>query len=122
MAHGLWLMARSVSENVNTLLGNGEDGGNGSTQRSGATEIGLLQEDSFVASCEIRFLRGLRFLRKMGSHDMRLGLIAGNGRFPFLVLDAARGAGHDVTVVAIKEEAFPDLEDAAGRPPRADLH
>ncbi len=29
---------------------------------------------------------------------MRLGLIAGNGRFPFLVLDAARGAGHDVTV------------------------
>jgi len=31
---------------------------------------------------------------------MRLGLIAGNGRFPFLVLDAARGAGHDVTVVS----------------------
>ena len=30
---------------------------------------------------------------------MRLGLIAGNGRFPFLVLDAARSAGHDVTVV-----------------------
>jgi hypothetical protein len=53
---------------------------------------------------------------------MRLGLIAGNGRFPFLVLDAARGAGHDVTVVAIREEAFPDLEAAAARPPRADLH
>ena len=43
---------------------------------------------------------------------MRLGLIAGNGRFPFLVLDAARGAGHDVTVVALKEEAFPELADA----------
>lgn len=53
---------------------------------------------------------------------MRLGLIAGNGRFPFLVLDAARGAGHDVTVIAIKEEAHPDLEDAAARPPRAAIH
>jgi hypothetical protein len=52
---------------------------------------------------------------------MKLGLIAGNGRFPFLVLDAARGAGHDVTVIAIKEEAFPDLADAAARPPAADL-
>src|SRR5256885_16831807 len=53
---------------------------------------------------------------------MHLGLIAGNGRFPFLVLDAARGLGHDVTVVAIKEEAFPDLADAAARPPAAALH
>jgi UDP-2,3-diacylglucosamine hydrolase len=53
---------------------------------------------------------------------MKLGLIAGNGRFPFLVLDAARGAGHDVTVIAIKEEAFPDLAAAAARPPAADLH
>ena len=53
---------------------------------------------------------------------MKLGLIAGNGRFPFLVLDAARGAGHDVTVVAIKEEAFPGLVDAAARPPAAALH
>ena len=44
---------------------------------------------------------------------MRLGLIAGNGRFPFRVLEAARGLGHDVTVIAIKEEAFPELEDAA---------
>jgi UDP-2,3-diacylglucosamine hydrolase len=53
---------------------------------------------------------------------MRLGLIAGNGRFPFLVLDAARASGHDVTVVAIKEEAFPDLADAAARPPAAAFH
>jgi DUF1009 family protein len=53
---------------------------------------------------------------------MHLGLIAGNGRFPFLVLDAARGAGHEVTVVAIREEAFPDLEAAAGRPPQAAFH
>src|SRR5262245_16717480 len=53
---------------------------------------------------------------------MRLGLIAGNGRFPFLVLDAARGAGHDVTVVAIKEEAFPELAENAARPPAAAVH
>jgi UDP-2,3-diacylglucosamine hydrolase len=43
----------------------------------------------------------------------RIGLIAGNGRFPFLVLDAARSLGHDVTIVAIKDEAWPDLETAA---------
>jgi hypothetical protein len=53
---------------------------------------------------------------------MRLGLIAGNGRFPFLVLDAARGSGHDVTVIALKDEAFPDLAAVAARPPAATLH
>jgi UDP-2,3-diacylglucosamine hydrolase len=53
---------------------------------------------------------------------MRLGLVAGNGRFPFRVLDAARAAGHAVTIIAIKEEAFPDLADAAARPPRAEMH
>jgi DUF1009 family protein len=53
---------------------------------------------------------------------MKLGLIAGNGRFPFLVLDAARAQGYQVTVVAVKEEAFPALDDAAQREPRADLH
>jgi UDP-2,3-diacylglucosamine hydrolase len=53
---------------------------------------------------------------------MKLGLIAGNGRFPFLVLDAARGAGHDVTVIALKEETFPDLAGAAARPPAAPVH
>ena len=44
---------------------------------------------------------------------MRLGLIAGNGRFPFLVLDAARAQGHEVTIIAAQEEAFPELADAA---------
>ena len=44
---------------------------------------------------------------------MRIGLIAGNGRFPFLALSAARRMGHDVTVVAIKEEALPEIADAA---------
>jgi len=46
---------------------------------------------------------------------MRLGLIAGSGRFPFLVLDAARTQGHEVTIVAVQEEAFPELTDAAAR-------
>jgi DUF1009 family protein len=45
----------------------------------------------------------------------RLGLIAGNGRFPFLVLDAACSLGYDVTVIAAKEEAFADLSDAAAK-------
>ena len=40
----------------------------------------------------------------------RIGLIAGNGRFPFLVLDAARAGGYEVIVAAIKEEAFPEIE------------
>jgi UDP-2,3-diacylglucosamine hydrolase len=46
---------------------------------------------------------------------MKLGLIAGNGRFPFLVLEAARTQGHDVTIVAAREETFPELTDAASR-------
>ncbi len=41
---------------------------------------------------------------------MKLGLIAGNGTFPFLVLDAARAQGYEVVVAAIKEEAFPEIE------------
>ena len=51
----------------------------------------------------------------------RIGLIAGNGRFPFLALQGARGLGHEVTVVAIREEAFAELEPAA-RDARADFH
>jgi len=39
----------------------------------------------------------------------RLGLIAGNGTFPFLVLDAARAQGFEVVVAAIREEAFPEI-------------
>jgi UDP-2,3-diacylglucosamine hydrolase len=53
---------------------------------------------------------------------LRLGLIAGNGRFPFLVLEAARAAGHEVVVIAIKEEAFADLAEIAARSPQAAFH
>ena len=40
----------------------------------------------------------------------RIGLIAGNGKFPMLVLDAARARGAEVVVAAIKEETFPEIE------------
>jgi UDP-2,3-diacylglucosamine hydrolase len=45
--------------------------------------------------------------------SVRWGLIAGNGRFPFLVLDAARSQGIDMAVIAIREEASPELEKVA---------
>ncbi|HNV02281.1 MAG TPA: UDP-2,3-diacylglucosamine diphosphatase LpxI [Vicinamibacterales bacterium] len=53
---------------------------------------------------------------------MRLGLIAGNGSFPRLVLDAARRLGHDVTVIAVEGEASPQLEAAAAATPGVDVH
>jgi hypothetical protein len=43
------------------------------------------------------------------------GLIAGNGRFPFLVLEGARSQGIDMAVIALREEASPELEQAAKR-------
>src|SRR5579871_3392858 len=46
----------------------------------------------------------------MANAKERLGIIAGNGRFPILVLDAARAQGFDVVVAAIKEETFPEIE------------
>ncbi|MGO8757977.1 MAG: LpxI family protein [Terracidiphilus sp.] len=44
---------------------------------------------------------------------MKLGLIAGNGRFPFLLLDAARAEGHEVVVAAIQEETDPEMDRRA---------
>ena len=46
----------------------------------------------------------------MSTPPKRLGLIAGNGRFPLLVLDAARAQGYEVVVAAIQEEADPQIE------------
>jgi DUF1009 family protein len=53
---------------------------------------------------------------------MHLGLIAGNGMFPFRVLDAARSLGHAVTIIAVQEEASARLQAEADREPRANLH
>src|SRR5215472_14075636 len=49
------------------------------------------------------------------SADSSWGLIAGNGDFPFLVLEGARSRGIDMAVIAIREEASPALERAAKR-------
>src|SRR5208282_1465239 len=46
---------------------------------------------------------------------VRWGLIAGNGRFPFLVLEAARSQGLEMAVIALREEASPELEGIARR-------
>jgi DUF1009 family protein len=46
---------------------------------------------------------------------MRYGLIAGNGRFPLLALETARTLGYEVVVVAIKQEASPEVEALAAR-------
>jgi DUF1009 family protein len=45
----------------------------------------------------------------------RWGLIAGNGDFPFLVLEGARSRGIEMAVIAIREEASPALEQSAKR-------
>jgi hypothetical protein len=45
----------------------------------------------------------------------KLGLIAGNGRFPFLVLEAARSQGIEMVVAAIREETLPEIEQVAAR-------
>jgi DUF1009 family protein len=58
----------------------------------------------------------------MAPTTQKIAIIAGNGRFPFLVLDAARSLGHDITIVGIKEEASKDLEVAAAGPPKAEMH
>ena len=56
------------------------------------------------------------------SSSSPLGLIAGNGRFPFLVLDAARAKGERVVVAAIKEETDPEITERAARDSGIRLH
>ena len=50
-----------------------------------------------------------------GTKNTGWGLIAGNGRFPFLVLEGARSQGIDMAVIALKEEASAELERSAKR-------
>ena len=52
----------------------------------------------------------------------RLGLIAGNGRFPFLLLDAARAHGFTVVVAAIKEETDEEIEERAAKDAKVRVH
>ncbi len=53
---------------------------------------------------------------------MKLGLIAGNGRFPFLLLDAARAQGFAVTVAAIREETDAEIDHRAALDERISVH
>ncbi len=53
---------------------------------------------------------------------MKLGLIAGNGRFPFLLLDAARAQGLAVTVAAIREETDPEIDERAAADAKISVH
>jgi DUF1009 family protein len=53
---------------------------------------------------------------------MKLGLIAGNGRFPFLLLDAARAQGFAVVVAAIREETDPEIDRRAASDERITVH
>ena len=52
----------------------------------------------------------------------KLGLIAGNGRFPFLLLDAARAQGLQVVVAAIREEADAEMDARAEADPNVHVH
>src|SRR5271163_1203882 len=52
----------------------------------------------------------------------KLGLIAGNGRFPFLLLDAARAHGEEVVVAAIKEETDPEMDARAAADSGVTVH
>ena len=52
----------------------------------------------------------------------RLGLIAGNGQFPFLLLDAARAHGAQVVVAAIQEETEPEMNARAAADPGIRVH
>ena len=52
----------------------------------------------------------------------KLGLIAGNGRFPFLLLEAARAHGLTVVVAAIKEETDPEIDARAAADPEIHVH
>jgi UDP-2,3-diacylglucosamine hydrolase len=53
---------------------------------------------------------------------MKLGLIAGNGRFPFLILDAARAQGLPVAVAAIREETDPEIDERAATDEKITVH
>ncbi len=46
---------------------------------------------------------------------VRYGLIAGNGRFPILALEEARKLGHEVVVIAIEQEAWPEVDRLASK-------
>lgn len=61
-------------------------------------------------------------MAKPALHPDRLGLIAGNGRFPFLLIEAARAHGLTVVVAAIKEETDPEIDRIAASDRNVRVH
>ena len=64
-------------------------------------------------------MRGMMPVMKSGT---KLGLIAGNGRFPFLLLDAARAEGREVVVAAIREETDAEIDRRAAEDSGVTVH
>ncbi|MGC9292184.1 MAG: LpxI family protein [Acidobacteriaceae bacterium] len=60
--------------------------------------------------------------KNIPSKIAKLGLIAGNGRFPFLVMEAARAQGTEVVVVAIREETDQEMDLRADKDPGVHVH
>jgi DUF1009 family protein len=58
----------------------------------------------------------------VSADSKKLGLIAGNGRFPFLLLEAARAHGEEVVVAAIREETEPEMDARAAADPGVRVH
>src|ERR1700722_9113500 len=67
----------------------------------------------YMSSSEEKLSAEIRSKTEAGTE--RWGLIAGNGRFPFLVLEGARSQGLDMAVIALKEEASKELEKLTSR-------
>ena len=65
---------------------------------------------------------GEAFTTELSDSQSILGLIAGNGRFPFLLLDAARAEGLTVVVAAIREETDPEIDARAAADPAIRVH
>jgi DUF1009 family protein len=59
---------------------------------------------------------------ELSNTQNKLGLIAGNGRFPFVLLDAARAHGLSVVVAAIREETDPEIDARAAADPAIRVH
>jgi DUF1009 family protein len=71
---------------------------------------------------ELAFMKAEEAIPLTESIAMKLGLIAGNGRFPFLLLDAARAEGLAVVVAAIKEETDPEIDRRAAADAGVTVH
>ena len=82
------------------------------------TSASLLIRNEFHA----RYPRGGGGYTELSETPTKLGLIAGNGRFPFLLLDAARAKSLTVVVAAIKEETDPEIDTRAAADPAICVH